>query len=121
MHIVNDFFLLVWQEDARTILSMTSDIDKHLSESFSKDEEIFCDYTTITLACDFQNIEKFSLLQSTQNALLYLSGAMDVDKQRVQFLQKELLLFLNKEGNIELNKKIEKRIDRLRSESIIGY
>jgi ribosome biogenesis GTPase A len=121
MHILNDFFLLVWQEDARVMFSTSHDIDGFLKTSLKSDYETFCDYASIILIINPQNIEKFSQLQESQNALKYLSGVQDFDKQRVQYLQKELLFFLKEKGDLILNKNIEKRFDVLRKEGIIGY
>ncbi|MBE0492380.1 MAG: dynamin family protein [Sulfurospirillum sp.] len=121
MHILNDFFLLVWQEDARVIYLSTHDIHDHLLSTYKKDYETFCDYATIVLLIDAKNLASFKSLQEPKNALKHLSGVHDFDKQRVQYLQKELLFFLTHEGNLDLNKAIQKRIDLLRKEEIVGY
>ncbi len=121
MHILNDFFLIVWQEDARVIFSSSHDIDSFLNTALKTDYETFCDYSSIILITTPQNIDNFAQVQEAQNALKYLSGVQAWDKQRVQYLQKELLFFLNKKGDTTLNKSIEKRFDTLRKEGIIGY
>lgn len=121
MHILNDFFLIVWQEDARVIFSTSHDITSFLNSSLKTDYETFCDYASIILITTPQNIDKFSQIQEAQRALKYLSGVHAWDKQRVQYLQKELLFFLHKKGDIGLNKSIQKRFDALRKEGVIGY
>lgn len=121
MHILNDFFLLNWQEDAKTLFSSIHDIDSHLEGFWKSEYEVFCDYVAIIFVCDPTNIEKFAELQTPKNAIKVLSGAYEVEKKRVQYIQKELLFFLKEKGDLSLNKSIQKRIELLRKEEIIGY
>lgn len=121
MHITNDFFLLIWQEDAKSLYSSSGDINAFLNNALKSDYESFCDYSSIVLITSASNMEEFAKLQEAKNAVTFLAGIEEWDKKTVQYVQKELLFFLNKSGNLKLNKAIEKRLDRLRKEEVIGY
>ena len=121
MHIINDFFLLIWQEDSKYKFSSYGDIKNYLGTVLEKNFEAFCDYSTIILIVSEDNIEEFSEIKEAKEALKYLSGLDEWEKKRVQFIQKEILAFLVKKGNPKLNKEIEKRFDKLRKSSVIGY
>jgi len=121
MHIINDFFLLIWKEDAKRLFSSIGDINGFLQSVSSSNYEAFCDYAAIVLVVSQSNIDKFESIKEARDAVQFLSGLNEWDKKRVQFLQKEILFFLNNKGSIKLNKEIQKRFDRLRKEDIIGY
>jgi predicted GTPase len=121
MHIINDFFLLIWEEDAKQMFSSMGDIDGYLNSAMNLNNEAFCDYTSIILSVKPLNITKFSQIKEAREAMKFLAGLNEWDKKRVQYMQKELLFFLLSKGNIKLNKEIQKRFDTLRKENIIGY
>ncbi|WP_321778277.1 dynamin family protein [Sulfurimonas sp.] len=121
MHIINDFFLLTWKEDAKQLFSSLGDIKTFLTSTLKSNHEAFCDYTSILLIVTPSNIDNFSDISEAREAMKFLVGLNEWDKQRVQYIQKELLFFLNANGNIKLNKEIQQRFDRLRKENIIGY
>lgn len=121
MHIINDFFLLTWKEDAKQLFSSLGDIKTFLTSTLKSNHEAFCDYTSILLIVTPSNIDNFSNISEAREAMKFLVGLNEWDKQRVQYIQKELLFFLNANGNIKLNKEIQQRFDRLRKENIIGY
>jgi len=121
MHIINDFFLLCWREDATQMFSSIGDIDGFLTSVLKSNYDDFCDYTSILLIVSPSNIEKIGELKDAKNAMKTLVGLNEWDKKRVQYIQKELLFFLNSQGNLKLNKQIQKNFDKLRKENIIGY
>ena len=121
MHIMNDFFLLIWEEDAKRLFSSSGDINSFLQSVLKNDYEAFCDYTSIMLIVSQINLEKLKEIKEARKAIQFLSGLNEWDKKRVQFLQKELLFFLNTKGSIKLNKEIQQRFDKLRKEDVIGY
>ena len=121
MHIMNDFFLLIWKEDAKRLFSSSGDINNFLQSVLKNDYEAFCDYASIILIVSQANLEKLKEIKEARVAIQFLSGLNEWDKKRVQFLQKELLFFLNTKGNIKLNKEIQQRFDKLRKEDVIGY
>lgn len=121
MNIINDFFLLVWKEDVKRLFSSNGDINSFLNTVLKNDYESFCDYSSIALIVSLSNLEKLIAIKETRDAIKFLCGYSEWDKQRVQYIQKELLYFLSKKGDIKLNKSIEKRFERLRKEGVIGY
>ena len=121
MHIINDFFLLIWKEDVKRLFSSSGDINSFLQSIQKSNYEAFCDYSSIMLVVSQSNLEKLQEIKEAREAIQFLSGLNEWDKKRVQFLQKELLFFLNTQGNIKLNKEIQKRFDKLRKEDVIGY
>jgi len=121
MHIMNDFFLLIWEEDAKRLFSSSGDINSFLQSVLKNDYEAFCDYTSIMLIVSQTNVEKLKEIKEARKAIQFLSGLNEWDKKRVQFLQKELLLFLNTKGSIKLNKEIQQRFEKLRKKDVIGY
>ncbi|MBL0708226.1 MAG: dynamin family protein [Sulfurimonas sp.] len=121
MHIINDFFLLTWKEDAKQLFSSLGDIKSFLTSTLKSNHEAFCDCTSILLIVSPSNIDNFSNISQAREAMKFLVGLNEWDKKRVQYIQKELLYFLSKSGNIEINNEIQQRLDRLRKENIIGY
>jgi len=121
MNIINDFFLLIWKEDAKRLYSSSGDISAFLYSKFKSDYDAFCDYSSIILVVSNSNLDQFREIHEARAAVQFLSGLNEWDKKRVQFLQKELLFFLNVQGSIKLNKEIQQRFDRLRKEDVIGY
>ena len=121
MHITNDFFSLIWHEDAKSLFSSNGDIDTFLNTLLTSDYNSFCDYVCIILITSPMNIDNFSKLKEPLDAMKFFVGLNEWDKRKVQYIQKELLFFLNKKGNIELNKEIQKKIKLLRKEEIISY
>jgi len=121
MHIINDFFLLIWKEDAKRLFSSRGDINSFLQSIQKSNNEAFCDYTSIILIVSESNLDKLKEIKEAREAIQFLSGLNEWDKQRVQFLQKELLCFLNTQGSIKLNKEIQQRLDIFRKGDVIGY
>jgi len=121
MNIINDFFLLIWKEDAKRLFSSNGDISSFLQLVLKSNYEAFCDYSSIMLIISQNKLEKLKDIKEAREAIQFLSGLNEWDKERVQFLQKELLFFLNNQGNARLNKEIQQRFDKLRKEDVIGY
>ncbi len=103
------------------MFSSGGDIDSFLQSMLKKDYEAFCDYSSIILNVSQANLEQFGEIKEARLAVQFLSGLNEWDKKRVQFLQKEILFFLNSKGSAKLNKEIEQRFDKLRKEDVIGY
>ena len=121
MPIIDDFFLLLWGEDVKKLYSSGGDINNFLHTRLKSNHSQFCDYASIILIVSNSNIENIKEISEAKNALSFLLGLSEWDKKSVQFLQKELLFFLNSKGDTKLNKEIQQRFDKLRKESVIGY
>ena len=116
MHITNDFFQLIWQEDAKSLFSSFGDIEGFLNTALKRDYEAFYDFTSIILVVSSTNIEQFSQIKEARDAMSFLVGLEEWDKKSVQYLQKELLFFLKHKGNRKLNKEIESVFVKLKPE-----
>ncbi len=121
MHIINDFFMLVWQEDVNRQFSSFGDIKSFLESVLKKDYESFCDYSAIMLIVSKTKIENLKEIKESRDALTFLAGFNEWDLKRVQFIQKELIYFLITKGDLKLNKAIQQRFDKLRKNDVIGY
>ena len=121
MQVINDFFLLIWKVEAKTLFSSSGEINGFLKSVYKSNSELFCDYAAILLTTSRSNIEELENIKEAREAMQFLCGLDEWDKKRVQFVQKELLFFLSTKGSASLNKEIQQRFDRLRKEDIIGY
>ena len=121
MQVINDFFLLIWKVEAKTLFSSRGEIYSFLKANHESNRELFCDYATIILSTTRSNIEELKEIKEAREAMSFLGGLDDWDKQSIQFLQKELLFFLVKQGDAKLGKEIQQKFDRLRKEDIMGY
>ena len=121
MQVINDFFLLIWKVETKTLFSSFGEINNFLKSVCKSNSKLFCDYATILLATSRSNIEELENIKEAREAMQFLCGIDEWNKKRVQFAQKELLFFLSSKGSASLNKEIQQRFDRLRKEDIIGY
>lgn len=121
MQVINDFFLLIWKVETKTLFSSRGEIYSFLKANYESSYELFCDYATIILSTTRSNIEELKEIKEAKEAMSFLGGLDDWDKQSIQFLQKELLFFLVKQGDAKLGKEIQQKFDRLRKEDIMGY
>lgn len=121
MHIVNDFFSLIWQEDFKNISSIRQEIQSSLDTCLKSEYNSFCDYASIILSTSAKNIENYSKLKEPIDAVKFFVDLDIWDKKKVQSIQKELLVFLNEKGNLELNAELKQRFELLKKEEIISY
>ncbi len=89
--------------------------------TLKNDYKTFCDYSSIVLIISQTNLSKFEKIKEARDAVKSLSGLHEWDKQTVQYLQKELLVFLNTRNCIKLIQEIEQRLNKLKKEDIIGH
>jgi len=120
MHVVNDFFLLVWNErlDQQVVLAEKhkSQLNHYLSKAFDD----FCDSIAIVLIVNPKNLSNISTLEASTTVLNTLFQT-PFTKAFVQEAQIQLLLYLIDLGNVQINTTIIKRFETLRKEEIISY
>lgn len=121
MHIINDFFLVTWNQKESISLLFDETLTEQLSYNYTHDPERFCDSVAIALIIHFENSEAISTLESSKKILNHLFNALPFTKENIQKVQKTLLYFLIQKGNITINNSIAMRFERLRKEEIISY
>ena len=121
MHILNDFFLLVWGEKQEQQAVFDEKQTEELSYNFSQNPERFCDSVAILLIINPQNILQIATLEESTKILNGLFSSLEMTKENVQKAQKTIFYFLIKMGNLDINSAITKRFDLLRKEEIISY
>lgn len=121
MHIINDFFLLVWNEkqDQQAVFNEQQTLE--LSDSFAKDSELLYDSIAILLIINPQNLSQIATLEEPTKIFGGLFKSFEMDKTNVQKAQKIILTYLIKIGNLDINRAISKRFETLRKEEIISY
>ncbi|HIP61035.1 MAG TPA: dynamin, partial [Sulfurovum sp.] len=118
MNILNDFFFLSWQ-----MKPISSPVDTYdsLAELLANRHDDFCDASSILLVISEGNFAEMSQLKEPKDAIEFFIGSSDWSGDTVQVVQYQLLSFLNLLGDLSLNKKISKRLDRIRKSAIVGY
>jgi predicted GTPase len=121
MHVINDFFLLIWGErlDQHAVFD-----EKHKStfdQILSKEFDTFCDGVVITLMSSPQNFANMATLEEPKTVLNSLFPHTPFNKENVQYAQTQLLGYLVDLGNLQINHAILKRLELLKKEGIISY
>ena len=121
MHVINDFFLLIWGErlDQHAVFDEhhKATLDQILSTAF----ENFCDGIAILLMINPQNFANIATLNEPKTALNILFPSLEFNKENVHHAQAQLLGYLITLGNISINHAILKRLELLKKEGIISY
>ena len=121
MHIINDFFLVTWNQKESVHVVFDETLTEQLSYNYTHDSERFCDSVAIALIIHFENSEAISTLESSKKILNHLFNALPFTKENIQKAQKTILYFLIQKGNLSINNSIANRFERLRKEEIISY
>jgi GTPase Era involved in 16S rRNA processing len=121
LYIIRDFFLLNWQENFKGDFYEDKNLQKTFQTMFQTEYENLNDYISIILTCNEKNSEKFLALPFFKEILFSFLPQNKFEKNTLQMLQKNILFFLEKKGDLTLNKSIQKKIDFLRKEDILGY
>jgi len=121
MHILNDFFLLTWNQKESFSVAFDEAATLRLSHNYTHDTERFCDSAAITLIIHPENLEAIGKLESLNQILNNLFSTLAFTKENIQKAQKTLLHFLIEQGNLGVNQAITHRLERLRKEEIISY
>ncbi len=119
MHILNDFFLLNWNEQAKLIEDLPQKFSKHIYNCENFDN--FCDSASILLIINSENAEKMLELKESKTVFNGIFEGIVLERCLILQAQKELLNFLIEKGDSELNKNIKARLEILRKEGIITY
>jgi predicted GTPase len=121
VHILNDFFLLAWNEDAKLIDDIDYKTKSKISELFAENRDDFCDSCSILLIISQENLEKIVNISEIKSIFNDIFLDKTIEKYTILQAQKELLSFLVNLGDIPLNKEIKNRFEKLRKEGVISY
>jgi len=121
MHVINDFFLLIWGErlDQHAVFD-----EKHkptFDQNLSTDFDTFCDGVVIVLITSPQNFANLATLEEPKTVLNTLFQDATFSKEAVQYAQMQLLGYLINVGNLSINHAILKRLELLKKEGILSY
>lgn len=121
MHVINDFFLLIWSERLNQHAVFDEkhkvELDKILSHTFDD----FCDGVAILLIISPQNFANMATLEEPKIVLKILFQELTFSKESVQYAQSQLLGYLVTLGNLQINHAISKRLELLKKEGILSY
>jgi len=110
MHVINDFFLLIWSErlDQHAVFDEhhKATLDQILSTSFDN----FCDGVAILLITSPKNFANMASLEEPTTVLKTLFQHTTFSKENVQYAQVQLLAYLIDLGNLSINHAILKRL-----------
>ncbi len=121
MHIINDFFLLTWNQKESSHVVFDEAQTLELSHNYTHNVERFCDSVAIVLIIHPGNIEAISTLDASKRILNGIFESLLFTKENIQKAQKTILTFLISKGNLTINQAITKRLERLRKEEIVTY
>ncbi len=121
MHILDDFFLLSWNEKADLIEKTDSEFSDKIYDIFIEDYEHFCDSSSLLLIVNSQNLEKIIEIEEFKLIFDGLFVKKAIDRCLILQIQKRVLVFLDEIGNKELNQTLKENFEILRKEGIITY
>jgi len=121
VHILNDFFLLAWNEDFKLIDDLDDRFKCKINELFKQNRDDFCDSSAILLIISSENFEKIINIPEIKSVFDGIFLDEVIEKHTVLQVQKELLGFLVHLGEIPINKDIKNRFEQLRKEGVISY
>jgi predicted GTPase len=121
VHILNDFFLLAWNEDFKSIEDIDYKSKCKIDELFEQDRDAFYDSCSILLIISSENFEKITNISEIKSIFNDMFLDTVIEKCTILQAQKELLGFLVSLGDISVNKEIKNRFEKLRKEGVISY
>ena len=122
MHIIRDFFLLIWgKELSLDAIKKARDLGHTFHVKYEVDHEAFSESAAVVLASSFVNFQKFSSLDIFCEIIHFFHEEACEDSEALQRLQAALLAFIQDEGGKSLAMKITGHIEALRKGSILGY
>ena len=121
MHILNDFFLLNWDEKSDSIEFLSNKLSQTIFDTLDIDFEHFCDSCSILFIANSENFEK--LIDITEFRLIFNAIFKDmlIDKSLILQTQKSVLAYILDLGNPELNTVLKHKFEILRKERVITY
>lgn len=121
MHIINDFFLLIWSERLNQHTVFDEKHKERLDQTLFTMFDHFCDGVAILLIVSPQNLANMASLEEPKTVLKNFFQHATVSKETIQYAQSQLLSYLITLGNLQINQAILKRLELLKKEGILSY
>ncbi|WP_333803297.1 dynamin family protein [Sulfurospirillum sp.] len=121
MHIINDFFLLIWSERLNKHAVFDEKHKTLLDQTLSTAFDNFCDGSAILLIISPQNFANMASLEEPKTVLKTLFQQSTFSKETIQYAQSQLLGYIVTLGNLQINHAILKRLELLKREGILTY
>ncbi|KFL34787.1 MULTISPECIES: dynamin family protein [unclassified Sulfurospirillum] len=121
MHVINDFFLLIWSERLNQQAVFDEKHKRELDQILSTAFDHFCDSAAILLIISPHNCANMARLEEPKTVLKTLFQHTTFSKETIQYAQSQLLGYLIDLGNVQINHAILKRLELLKKEGIISY
>lgn len=121
MHIINDFFLLIWSERLTQNAVFDEKHKERLDQTLATAFDTFCDGTAILLIISPQNFANMAQLEEPKTVLQTFFQQSIFSKEAIQSAQSQLLGYLMALGNVQINHAISKRLELLKKEGILSY
>ena len=121
MHILNDFFLLSWNEKSDHVQDVC-DIDfNKIFATYREDFQNFCDSCSMIFIVNDDNWEKLIQIDEFKSIFGGVFRQKSIERCLILQIQKEVLEFIIEIGDLELNTALKKNFEILRKEGIITY
>lgn len=121
MHILNDFFLLSWNEKSDHVQDVY-DIDfSKILANYRQNFQNFCDSCSMIFIINDENWEKLIQIDEFKSIFGGVFAENSIDRCLILQIQKEVLKFITEIGDLKLNTVLKKNIEILRKEGIITY
>ncbi|WP_331775481.1 dynamin family protein [Sulfurospirillum sp. 1612] len=121
MYILNDFFLLAWNEESDAIEDLAETLQNKIAVTYQNHYEDFCDSCVILFIINHDNIDKITQIDTFSSLFGGMFANQEVNQNLILKAQKQTLKFVEEQGNLELNQQIKSRFEILRKEGIISY
>ncbi len=121
MHILNDFFLLSWNEKSDHVQDVY-DIDfNEILVNYREDFQNFCDSCSMIFIINDENWEKLIQIDEFKSIFGGVFKDKSIDRCLILQIQKEVLKFVIEIGDLKLSASLKKNFEILRKEGIITY
>ena len=121
MHILNDFFLLSWNEKNESVEFLPDKLSQIIFDLIENDFEHFSDSCSILLIANSENFEKLIDIKEFKLIFNAIFKDMPIDKSLILQTQKSVLAFILNLGNPDLNTILKQKFEILRKEGVITY
>ncbi len=121
VYILNDFFLLAWNEEIDVIEDLAETLQNKIALTYQNQYEDFCDSCAILFVINHNNIDKITQIDTFYSLFDGLFADQETDKRFILRVQKQTLKFVDERGDLALNQEIKARFEILRKEGIISY
>jgi len=121
VHILNDFFLLSWNEKSDHVQDVY-DIDfNEILVNYREDFQNFCDSCSMIFIINDENWEKLIQIDEFKSIFGGVFKDKSIDRCLILQIQKEVLKFVIEIGDLKLSASLKKNFEILRKEGIITY